>query len=249
MPQLTRRHTLLGLSAFSLTGASLSGCASIDPAIIDGVLGGNGTAGLSAADAALGIRAALDNGIGNALVNLGRVGGYFDDPTVRIPLPNSLQQLQSQLAPFGADGLLVELSEQLNRGAEKAAPVARDIFVDAVRGLTIQDALGIIRGPEDAATRYLQDRTTASLTTLFSPIMEDALRGTGALQLVDRIDSQLGVFGQVAGISGDGLKRDLVEHGVEYGLSGVFHFIAEEEAEIRRNPAARTSEILRRVFG
>ncbi len=249
MSQLTRRHTLAGLAAISLTGGSLSACASIDPSVIDGVLGGSGVGGLSAADAALGIRAALDNGIGNALVNLGRVGGYFDNPTVRIPLPNSLQQLQNQLAPFGADRLLVELSEQLNRGAEAAAPVARDIFVDAVRGLTIQDALGIIRGPEDAATQYLQQRTTASLTNLFSPIMEDALRGTGALQIVDQIDGQLGVVGQIAGISGDGLKRDLIGHGVEYGLSGVFHFIAEEEAEIRRNPAARTSEILRRVFG
>ena len=249
MPQLTRRKTLAGLAGLSLTAPSLAGCASIDPAIIDGVLGGGGASGLSAADAALGIRAALDNGIGNALINLGRVGGYLDNPVVRIPLPRSLQNLQSQLAPFGADALLVELGEQLNRGAEAAAPVARDIFVDAVRGLTIQDALGIIRGPEDAATRYLQSRTTDSLAALFMPIMENALKDTGALQIVDRIDSQLGVVGQIAGISGDGLKRDLVEHGVEYGLSGVFHFIAEEEAEIRRNPAARTSEILRRVFG
>lgn len=236
---LSRRVVLLSFSALPLTA-----CETLDPAIIDGILG---SAPLTNQEAALGIRAALDNGIGNALTNLGQLDGFLGNPTVRIPLPKVLQNVQSYLAPIGADGLLVELQQQLNRGAEKAAPVARDIFLDAVRGLTIQDAIIIVRGSETAATEYLQSRTTKSLTQLFSPIMESALADTGALRLVDDIDRQvpLGLLTR----SGDDLKTQLIAHGVEHGLQGVFHFIAEEEKAIRQNPAKRTSQILRRVFG
>lgn len=234
-----RRFVLLGVSALSLTA-----CETLDPALIESVLG---SGVLTEGDAALGIRAALDNGVGNALSNLGRRDGYFGNPTVKIPLPGVLQDLQGYLAPIGADGLLVELQQQLNRGAEKAAPIARDIFIDAVRGLTIQDAINIVRGPDTAATDYLRDRTTTSLINLFSPIMESALADTGALRLVDDIDRQVPV-GLLTG-SGVDLKSDLIGHGVDYGLRGVFHFIAEEEKAIRKDPAARTSAILRRVFG
>jgi len=113
----------------------------LDPAVIDGILGGYG--GLSQAD-------------------------------VRIPLPKVLQDVQSYLQPLGMDGLLVELQQQLNRGAEKAAPVAKDIFLGAIRELTIPDAINIVRGSDNAATQYLADRTTAKLASLFSPIMENA---------------------------------------------------------------------------
>jgi len=236
---LNRRAVLLSLSALPLTA-----CETLDPALIEGILG---SGALTEGDAALGIRAALDNGVGNALSNLGRLDGYLGNPVVKIPLPGVLQDLQGYLAPIGADGLLVELQQQLNRGAEKAAPIARDIFIDAVRGLTIQDAINIVRGPDTAATDYLRDRTTTSLINLFSPIMESALADTGALRLVDDIDRQVPV-GLLTG-SGVDLKSDLISHGVDYGLRGVFHFIAEEEKAIRNDPAARTSAILRRVFG
>jgi len=82
---------------------------------------------------------------------------------MNIPLPKVLQDVQSYLKPLGADGLLVELQQQLNRGAEKAAPIAKDIFVGAVRELTITDALNIVRGPDNAATQYLADRTRSIL--------------------------------------------------------------------------------------
>lgn len=234
-----RRTLLVALSALPLAA-----CETLDPALIESVLGAGA---LSQSEAAMGIRAALDNGVGNALSNLGQEGGYFDNVTVKIPLPSVLQDVQSYLAPIGADGLLVELQQQLNRGAEKAAPVARDIFIDAVRGLSISDAINIVRGPDTAATDYLRGRTTDRLTTLFAPIMETALADTGALRLVDDVERQvpLGLLGG-AGVD---LKSDLIEHGVDYGLRGVFYFIAEEEKAIRSDPAARTSAILKRVFG
>lgn len=237
----SRRHVILSLAALPLAA-----CETLDPTVLEGIMGGSGGAGLSAADVTLGLKAALDNGIGSALLNLGRLDGFLGDPTVRIPLPKALQDVQSVLAPIGADGLLVELQQQLNRGAEAAVPVAKDIFVDAVRNLTIKDAFAILRGPETAATDYLQGRTTDSLTQLFTPIMQNALADTGALRLVDQVERQV-PLGLVTG--GTDLKSDLVRHGVEFGLDGVFHYIGEEEAAIRANPAKRTSEILRRVFG
>lgn len=238
-----RRTLLLGFAALPLVA-----CETLDPTVLDGILGGTGASGLSAAEAASGIRAALDNGVGNALGNLGVLNGFLGNDIVRIPLPKVLRDVQSVLAPIGADGLLVELQTQLNRGAEQAVPAAKSIFVDAVRGLTITDALDIIRGPENAATTYLQARTTDSLSQLFAPIMENALGSTGALRLVDDVSAQLQnvPFGPNLG---NDARRDLVNHGVDFGLQGVFHFIAEEEKAIRENPAKRTSDILRRVFG
>ena len=241
MTALNRRFVLLGLS-----GTVLTACETLDPAIVEGVLGGFG--GLTQADAALGIRAALDKGVGNAISNVGILDGFLGNSLVRIPLPQVLQDVQSYLRPLGADGLLVELQQQLNRGAEKAAPIAKDIFLGAIRDLSITDAINIVRGPDNAATEYLSERTSTKLSQLFSPIMENALNQTGALQIVDQVSSSLNnvPFGPNLGVDA---RNDLISHGVNYGLKGVFYYIGEEEKAIRENPAKRTSEILRRVFG
>lgn len=242
MAILDRRFVLLcGLSAGGLTA-----CETLDPTVIDGILNG-GYGGLSQADAAMGIRAALDNGIGNAIANVGVLDGFLGNALVRIPLPKVLQDIQGYLQPLGADGLLVELQQQLNRGAEKAAPVAKDIFLSAVRDLTITDAINIVRGPDNAATEYLAGRTTTKLASLFSPIMENALNQTGALQIVDQLQSTMQSL--PIGPNLNNARGDLIQHGVEYGLKGVFYYIGEEEKAIRANPAKRTSEILRKVFG
>ena len=241
MATLDRRFVLLG----GLSAGSLTACETLDPAVIDGILGGYG--GLSQADAAMGIRTALDNGVGNAIANVGVLDGFLGNSLVRIPLPKVLQDVQSYLQPLGMDGLLVELQQQLNRGAEKAAPVAKDIFLGAIRELTIPDAINIVRGSDNAATQYLADRTTAKLASLFSPIMENALNQTGALQIADQLQSTMRNIPIGPNLSN--ARGDLIKHGVDYGLKGVFYYIGEEEKAIRANPAKRTSEILRRVFG
>ena len=174
---MDRRIVLLGLAS-----TPLAACETFDPAILDGIggLGGLGGA-LTAGEVALGLKAALDNGVGNALSNVGVLDGFLGNNFVRIPLPKVLQDVQSFLSPIGADGLLVELQTQLNRGAEKAAPIAKDIFLGAVRGPTITDAFNILRGPDTAATEYLKANTTTQLTQLFAPIMENALGQTLSL--------------------------------------------------------------------
>ena len=237
---LDRRLFLLAAGA-----AGLSACETLDAETLGTILG---SGILSEADAARGIRAALGNGVGHAISTVGKTDGFFRDALIRIPLPKALQDVKSVLSVVGAQGLMNDLEVQLNRGAEKAAPVAKNIFIDAISGLSIQDAIGIVKGPDNAATDYLQSKTTPQLTSLFSPIMEGALADTGALRLFDQLS------GQVSGVPfapklGADAKRNLISHGVDYALGGVFHYIGEEERMIRENPAKRTSEILRRVFG
>ena len=241
---LSRRRALIGLGAIS-AALPLSACETLplDPSILNGL----GTLGaLSQADAAGGIRAALNNGIGNAIANCGVKDGFLGNSLIRIPLPGALRDVQSVLAPIGAGGLLTELETQLNRGAEQAVPVARDIFVDTVSNLSITDAINLVQGGGTTATDFLQTQTTPRLTSLFSPIMESALGNTGALQLVSQLDQTMRNLPFVTPLSN--AKGSLIEHGVGKGLDGMFHFIGEEEKAIRANPAKRTSEILRRVF-
>ncbi len=247
MTDTTRRHLLAMAPA-----ALLMGCSTTDQqAVLDAVLGGaggTGVGGLSAAEAAEGIRAALDQGIANAITQVGRQGGYFNDARIRIPLPNDLAAIQSRLAAFGLSGLLDDLERQLNRGAEAAAPEARRIFVDAIRSMTIRDALGIVNGGPTSATDYFEQRTTPALSTLFRPILTDALNRAGAIQTFDRLVARLNSV-PLAPQLGQDAKNQLIDHGVAKGLDGLFYYIGVEEAAIRANPAKRTSEILRRVFG
>lgn len=225
--------------------AGLSACETLDAETLGTILG---SGILSQADAAKGIRAALDNGVGLAVATVGKDGGFLNDNKIRIPLPKALQDVKSVLSIVGAQGLMSDLEVQLNRGAEKAAPVAKSIFLDAISALTIQDAIGIVKGADNAATQYLQAATTPKLTSLFSPIMENALGQTGALRLFDQLSGQVKNIPLAPQLGADA-KQNLISHGVDYALGGVFHYIGEEERMIRENPAKRTSEILRRVFG
>lgn len=241
--RLDRRFILAGLLS-----SPLAACETIDPQILDDILGAGGSGfGLTQADAARGIRAALDKGIGTAVSTVGVAGGYFNDGQIRIPLPGDLQKAQNFLNQVGAGGLLNNLEGALNRGAETAAPYAKSIFLDVISGLTISDAINIVRGPSNAATQYLSSRTMPKLVSLFSPIMTDALQNTGALQLFDQMAGNLRGVPFAPRLGADA-KAGLIEHGITKGLDGLFYYIGQQEAAIRANPAERTSEILRRVF-
>lgn len=240
----TRRRFLALAPALGLTACTTDEINSV----LGDVLGSSSGGGLTPAEAAEGIRAALNQGVGSAIATVGQRGGYFNDPTIRIPLPQRLATIQSQLRQFGMSGLLDELEVQLNRGAEEAAPQARSIFVDSIRSLTIRDAIGLVNGGPTAATDYFERTTTPQLTSLFTPVMENALQRTGAIRTFDNLVGRLAVI-PLAPQLGDDAKQDLISHGVTRGLDGLFTYIGEEEAAIRANPAKRTSEILRKVFG
>lgn len=233
------------LTAFG-TALPLAACESIDPSVLQGILQTTGP--LTEGEAAQGIKQALSNGVMSALLTVGKPGGFWDNGKIRIPLPEGLQKAQNVLSKVGASGMLDQVQERLNAGAEQAAPKAKSIFLDAVTGLSIPDAIAIVQGGDHAATDYLQKTTTPKLTSLFTPIMRTQLQDTGAFRALDDVTARVNKIpfaGQLVQTS----QNDLVRFGVEKGLDGVFYYIGQEEAAIRANPAKRTTEILRRVFG
>lgn len=197
-------------------------------------------------DASDGLRAALDLAARDVADRLGRPNGFFADPKIQIPLPSTLARVQKSLKPLGLSGALDDVQLTINRSAEAAMPTARRLFLDAIRGLTIQDALNILRGGDDAATQLLRTRTEASLSALLTGPMEQALTQTGAFRAMENVSRRTPMgLGNIASVS----RTDLTQFAVKKTLDGAFAYIAEEERSIRRDPAKRTTDLLRRVFG
>lgn len=200
--------------------------------------------GLSQADAARGIREALNLAAMNATTRLAQRNGFWGDNRVRIPLPGLLGQTQRTLKNIGMSAPLDNLQESLNRAAETTMPQAARLFTDAVRTVTIADAIEIVRGPQDSATRYLRGRTETRLTSLLRPPMTQALTSSGAFTLMRTALREVGL----ASMTSD-LRTEVINFSTTKALDACFLFISEEERAIRRDPVRRTSDILRRVFG
>lgn len=232
----------------SLTGCQTTGSSGDLAGVVGGVLGQMGQPGagqgLTGAEIDAGLREALTIGTQRVAADLGQVDGYFGDPQIRIPLPGTLGDLQEQLSRVGLSAPLDELQLRLNRGAEAAVPEARDLVIAAVRSITIEDALNILNGGESAATDFLRARTEAELRTALTPHIRTALEQSGAYSALDSVASRNGL-----GALSASLRDDLTTSAVNFGLNGLFHYLEEEEARIRRDPVARTTELLRRVFG
>ena len=133
----------------------------------------------------------------------------------------------------------------MNRAAEQAVPAGKTIVIDAVQSITIEDALGILQGGDTAATDFLRGRTEASLRQTFTPFVENALDSSGAYQALDSVTSSQPLLA----IAATDYKSDLTSYAVQFGLDGLFNYLAVEEQKIRDNPVARTTELLRRVCG
>ena len=145
---------------------------------------------------------------------------------------------------FGMASLADDLELRLNRAAEQAAPEAKELFLQAIAQMTLDDVQRIYKGPEDAATRYFQDRMTPPLGQRMAPIIDQALSEVGAIAAYDAMISQYKSYPLVPDV-----KADLTKYVVEEAMGGIFHYVAKEEAAIRANPAKRTTELLQRVFG
>jgi len=214
-----------------------------------------GQFGLSDRQASEGIRAALGQAARLATTRLGRTDGFFGDPQVRIPLPSRIRDLQSMLRRVGLSAQLDDLERQINRSAEAAMPAVQTIFVDAVRSITLDDAVGIVRGGDRSATDYLERRTSDQLFALIRPRMENTLEASGAYRTLqpieERMNSQGGFLGRLmrGRSGGQSLRDQLTEDASRRAMAGVFHYVGEEERAIRRDPVNRTTDILRRVFG
>lgn len=211
-----------------------------------GNLGGSesGAAALSTEEIISGLKEALRVGTETVVGQLGTVDGFNADSAIHIPLPESLQPVQNALSRVGLSSLTDDLETRLNRAAEVATPKAKKLFWDAISAMTLEDAKRIYDGPEDAATRYFQERTSASLAQEMRPIVEESLAEVGAVQAYD---TAIGRYKALPFVPD--AKADLTDYVVDKGMAGIFHYIALEEAAIRKDPLKQSTAILKRVFG
>jgi len=211
--------------------------------VLGGVLAGSDGA-LGSSEIAAGLKEALKVGTDRVVGTLGVEDGFNADPEVHIPLPKVLAQAQSSLRLIGASGLIDDLELRVNRAAEQATPVAKDIFWQAITGLSFDDVNAIYQGENDAATQYLDQTTRGTLNEAMRPIIDNALAEAGAVNVYDSIIDQA----KAAPFLPD-LKTDLTNHVLDGAMNGLFSYLAVEEAAIREDPLKRSTELLKRVFG
>jgi hypothetical protein len=216
----------------AIAALSLAACEGVPAGGLGGVLGGLGSVagaqgGLTNLEIDAGLRQALEIGATNVSSQLGAENGFFGDSRIQIPLPGRLADLQDGLGKVGL-----------------AMPEARKLVVSAVQSITLEDAVGILQGGDTAATSFLRGKTEASLRDAFKPYIQTALSQTGAVQSLDSVASKYGL----SAVASD-LRGDMTDHAVNFGLDGMFLYVAEQEREIRENPVARTTDLLKKVFG
>ena len=199
---------------------------------------------LTKGDVTAGLKEALSVAGGLATRRLSAVNGYMGDPAVRIPLPGVLGQAHKRLSPFGMAGPLDDLQRRVNLAAEATAPAAGKMVADAVKSITFDDAMTILRGGDTAATILLRQKTEVSLRQAIRPHFMQALQSAGALSALDAAVAKYG-----AGILKTDTKTWLAEEATIGALRGLFYYLAREEQAIRRDPVKRTSDLLRKVFG
>lgn len=200
---------------------------------------------LSPEQMTLGLKEALGHGLDQAIASLGRTNGFFTNLNVRIPMPQSLRRIENTLRSVGQDRIADNFILTLNQAAEQAVPAAAEVFTESLRNMSVADARKILTGPDDAATRYFQDATRQELGRRFLPMVQEATSRTGATaaykQVVDRTKA-MGPLLRTPAV-------DVDAYVTEKAMDGLFTLVAEEERRIRENPAARSTELLKSVFG
>jgi hypothetical protein len=225
-------------NSFTLTSAALWTAASLQPAYALSL------EDLTNADASRGLKTALEKGALAAVGILGTKDGFLGNEKVRIPLPGYLEDAAKLLRTFGQGARVDELVTSMNRGAEAAVPMAKDLLVKAVQGMSVNDAKGILTGGDTAVTQFFAEKTRSPLGVKFLPIVTKATEKVG---LADK-------YNQLAGKAADlGLLKkedaNIQQYVTGKALDGLFFMISEEEKKIRQNPVAYGSSILTKVFG
>jgi hypothetical protein len=197
-----------------------------------------------AQDVAAGLKEALAVGTGNAVQTLSKSNGYFGDAAVKILLPEKMQKAAEVLKKAGYQKEVDEFVLSMNRAAEQAAPKAKPIFEDAVKKMTFEDAQKIMKGSDTAATDYFKAKTSPQLTEAFKPVVADSMNQAGTTRsykaLTDRYNSMV-PFAKMDSF-------DLDSYVTKKSLDGMFLKVGQEEAKIRTNPAARTTDLLKKAF-
>ena len=198
---------------------------------------------LTNTDIVSGLKEALQVGTERGTSKLASVDGFFKDAAIKILMPAETQKVEQRLRSMGLGKQVDNAILSMNRAAEDASKSATPIFINAIKQMSIQDAVGILRGGNFAATDYLKRATTASLTEAFRPVIEKSVAKVDATKYWNTLFSTYNAF------SSQKVNTDLVAYVTERALSGIFHQVALEEQKIRTDPVAQTTSILRKVFG
>jgi hypothetical protein len=209
------------------------------------IFGKKDGSGLSNDDVVAGLKEALSVGARNSSDKLSAVDGFFANAAIKVLMPEEAKKVESTLRNMGLGNMVDKAILSMNRAAEEASKSAAPIFVDAIKGMSIQDAFGILKGSDSAATVYLKGKTTANLTNAFKPVIETALEKTNATKywkdVFETYNKLPTTFNKV--------NTDLSGYVTDKALTGLFFQVALEEQKIRKDPAARVTDILKKVFG
>lgn len=206
---------------------------------------GSAAQSLTAADLNSGVKAAITQAIRGAITSLGKENGYFANQLVRIPMPAQLKPVDDMLRNLGQAALSDRFIESMNRAAEKAVPKTIDIFGKAVSAMTLEQASSLVRGPEDAATRYFESTTRENLAAEIKPLVGEAMNQAQVTAFYSAMMSKAQAYMPFLGL----MTPDLNQYVTDKALDGLFLVMAEEEKKIRQDPVARTTDILKKVFG
>ena len=202
------------------------------------------TKGLTEKDAADGIKEELVNGTGESVKLVSVADGYWANPEIKIPFPAEAKEMESKLRAIGMSKKVDEFNVSMNRAAEKAANEAKPIFIAAIKGMTVRDAINIVKGSENAATTYLKNTTSPELVAKFQPIIKTSLDDVNATKYWSDL---IILYNKIPMVKK--MNPDLPQYVTAKAIDGLFVMIAKEELKIRKDPMARTSELLKRVFG
>jgi hypothetical protein len=204
----------------------------------------NGKKPLTNTEIIAGLKEALNVGSNNASAAASKTDGYFKHPVIKIPFPPEAKQMESSLRAIGMNKQVDDFVMTLNRAAEAAAKQAAPIFVDAVKQMTITDGLTILKGSDTAATSYLKKTTTTPLHGKFKPVIKSA---TQQVEVTKYWTPLVTAYNNIPFVTR--MNPDLDEYITQRALSGMFYLVSQEEKKIRKDPIARVTDILKRVFG
>ena len=205
------------------------------------VLSGNK---LTEDDIAKGLKEALRIGTDKAVEAGSRTDGYYKNPAIKIPLPSDVKKVEKVLKAAGMSQQIDDFELSMNRAAEQAAPEAKNLFWEAIKEMSFSDAKTILTGEDNAATLYFKDKTSSQLQEIFQPILHRTMGETGVTRSYQELDDKM----QTIPFAGS-LRFDLDQYVTDQALDGLFFLVSEQEKMIRQDPAARSTDLLKKVFG
>lgn len=238
----TRVASFVVLSFFAVANVNAQGLLGGAKNALNSLKGGKSS--LSSDDIVAGLKEALSQGTKKSTDKLSAVDGFFKDAAVKILLPPEAAKVEKTLRAAGFGKQVDEAILSLNRAAEDASKSAAPIFWDAIKGMSVQDGLGILKGADTAATAYLRKSTSVKLTAAFRPVIDSSLQKTGATKYWKAIFETYNKMPLVSKVN-----PDLSGYATDKALGGVFYYVAQEEKNIRANPAAQVTDLLKKVFG